>query len=135
VHFEYQGIDEMQFFDIANINYPFILGTDWMFEHLVTIGFNVARVVVGSHKRLPFEGLSTSQIASSSVDVAKELEQSHNESEESCKELDEIRKELRAYAQPPCCTVGETDLPPLRAINHRILLVNEGLVIPGNHQG
>ncbi|KAJ3964108.1 hypothetical protein EV361DRAFT_980736 [Lentinula raphanica] len=51
--FQYQSIDEEREFDVANINYLIILGTDWMFEHSVTLGFNDARVVVGSNTRLP----------------------------------------------------------------------------------
>ncbi|KAJ3991103.1 hypothetical protein F5050DRAFT_1873843 [Lentinula boryana] len=40
--FQYQGIDKKRDFDVANINYPLILGTDWMYEYSVTIGFNEA---------------------------------------------------------------------------------------------
>jgi hypothetical protein len=130
-HFQCQVIDETRFFNLANINYPIILGTDWMFEHSATIGFNQARVVVGSNKKLPLEGPSTSQIASSSVGIPKdESEETRKESEQSRNELEEICKELWAYACLLCQTMGETDLSPLWAINHQIPLVDENLVIP-----
>ncbi|KAF8804877.1 hypothetical protein BYT27DRAFT_7105938, partial [Phlegmacium glaucopus] len=49
VQFQYQGINEQRTFDIININnYDLILGTPWMHQHQVCIGFNPARVVVGS---------------------------------------------------------------------------------------
>ncbi|KAJ3974132.1 hypothetical protein EV361DRAFT_675888 [Lentinula raphanica] len=71
--FEYQAIDEERYFDVANINYPLILGTDWMYQHSVTIGFNPARVVVGSSPCLPLRGPTISQIAAQAVDVGEDV--------------------------------------------------------------
>ena len=46
----YQGINEQQTFDVINLNsYDLILGTPWMHQHQVCIGFNPAQVVVGSN--------------------------------------------------------------------------------------
>ena len=49
VKLEYQEISEMRTFDVININtYDLILGTPWMYQHQICLGFNPARVVVGS---------------------------------------------------------------------------------------
>ena len=38
---KYQGIDEQCTFDIINLNsYDLILGTPWMYQHQVCLGFN-----------------------------------------------------------------------------------------------
>ena len=53
---QYQGIDEIRRFDVININsYDIILGTPWMWQHQVCIGFNKARVVIGSDVPIPRE--------------------------------------------------------------------------------
>lgn len=49
VKLEYQEINETRTFDIININnYDVILGTPWMYQHQIYLGFNPVRVVVGS---------------------------------------------------------------------------------------
>ena len=49
VKLEYQGICETRTFDIININnYDLILGTPWMYQHQICLGFNLERVVVRS---------------------------------------------------------------------------------------
>ncbi|KAF8808285.1 hypothetical protein BYT27DRAFT_7189062 [Phlegmacium glaucopus] len=56
VQFQYQGINEQQTFDIININnYDLILGTPWMHQHQVCLGFNPARVVIGSNESQPLQ--------------------------------------------------------------------------------
>jgi hypothetical protein len=45
-------------------------------------------------------------------------------------EFEAVRKELIAYAEPLCHTAEETALPPLRAINHRIPLIDEKKIYP-----
>jgi hypothetical protein len=40
------------------------------------------------------------------------------------------RDELMAYAEPLCRKVEETELPPFRAINHSIPLIDENKVYP-----
>ena len=53
VELEYQEIKEARTFDIININnYDLILGTPFMYQHQVCLGFNPARVVVGSDTAL-----------------------------------------------------------------------------------
>ena len=45
VQFQYQGINETCTFDIINLNsYDLILGTPWMHQHQVCLGFNPAHV-------------------------------------------------------------------------------------------
>ncbi|KAL4258218.1 CCHC-type domain-containing protein [Pleurotus pulmonarius] len=109
----YQSIDEEQMFDVINIsNYDLILGTPFMYQHRVLLGLNPARVVVGSEVSLPLDGPGVSRLASMSV-VYDEAEIEH------------ARKELHEYAKPLCKTMDQTDLPPLRAINHTIPLIDE----------
>jgi hypothetical protein len=61
VNVKYQGINEARTFDIINLNsYDVILGTPWMYQHQVCLGFNPARVVVGSDEAMPLKsGLDT----------------------------------------------------------------------------
>ena len=44
--------------------------------------------------------------------------------------VEAAQEELRRYAEPLCKEVGETDLPPLRAINHTIPLIDENKTYP-----
>ena len=56
VQLQYQGIKETRTFDIINLNnYDLILGTPWMHQHQVCIGFNPARIVIGSDEPLPLK--------------------------------------------------------------------------------
>ena len=43
--------------------------------------------------------------------------------EERC--IESVREELRQLAKPLCKEISKTDLPPLRAINHTIPLIDE----------
>ena len=40
-------------------------------------------------------------------------------------ELEQAHEELRQYGEPLCKKMEETDLPPFRAINHTIPLIDE----------
>lgn len=44
--------------------------------------------------------------------------------------LDQVRAELRDYASDICKKAAETPLPPLRAINHEIPLLDETKIYP-----
>jgi RNase H-like domain found in reverse transcriptase/Reverse transcriptase (RNA-dependent DNA polymerase)/Retroviral aspartyl protease len=118
VKLKYQGIDETRALDIINLNnYDVILGTPWMYQHKVCVGFNPARVVVGSDKPLPLKaGIDTKFMVSMLSPEEKKVES--------------VRDELRQYADPICREVSETDLPPLRAINHTIPLIDETKIYP-----
>ena len=118
VQLKYQDIDERRTFDIINLNnYDLILGTPWMYQHQLCLGFNPARVVIGSDEPLP---LKVGTDAKLMVHALTPEEQS----------IQEAREELRRYAEPLCKDVGETDLPPFRAINHTIPLVDPKKIYP-----
>ena len=56
VNLQYQTISEVKSVDIINIsNYDLILGTLWMHQHKMCIGFNPARVVIGSDDAQPLK--------------------------------------------------------------------------------
>ena len=68
VNLEYQNIKEERYFDIINLsNYDFILGTPWLYQDQVSLGFNPACVLVGSDTALPLDGVSITSIASHAV--------------------------------------------------------------------
>ena len=100
VQLKYQDIDERRTFDIINLNnYDLILGTPWMFQHQLCLGFNPARVVIGSDEPLPLKVGTDARLM---VHALTPEEQS----------IQEAREELRRYAEPLCKDVSETDLPP-----------------------
>ena len=110
---KYQSIDETRTLDVINLNsYDLILGTPWMWQHQVCLGFNPACVVVGSDTALSLRAGSDTKLM---VSVLSPVD----------KQIESVREELRQYADPLCREMEETDLPPLRAINHTIPLVDE----------
>jgi hypothetical protein len=116
--FEYQGICEERYFDVINLsNYDLILGTPFLFQHKVTFGVNPPRVVVGSTPSLEMCGDGVTTLASRSMSLYKD-------------NLEKIQEELRQYARPLCKKASETALPPLRAINHQIPLINKSKIYP-----
>ena len=44
--------------------------------------------------------------------------------------IEKVQEELCAYAAPLCQIAGETPLPPLRAINHEIPLIDTKKIYP-----
>ena len=86
-----------------------------MFQHEVCVGLNLLHVVIGSESSLPVEGTSVAGVASHVVSLEGD-------------QLEAACEMLREYAKPLCKTAGETELPPLRAINHSIPLIDEGKV-------
>ena len=99
--------------DVININnYDLILGTPWMYQHQICLGFNPVRVVVGSDTALPLKAGTDTKL----MVLMMTLEE---------KRIDSVREELHQYAEPLCREMSETDLPPLRAINHMIPLIYE----------
>ena len=68
VKIEYQEISEMHNFDIINIsNYDAILGTPFMYQHQICLGFNPARVVVGSDTALAINSGVDTKLMSAGV--------------------------------------------------------------------
>lgn len=118
ISFKYQDISETRYFDIINLsNYDVILGTPWLYQHQACIGFNKSRLVVGSAVSLPMKGDAVAKVASRAMNV---LEDS----------LEAARAELIDYAKPLCLKASDTELPPLRAINHTIPLINVDAIYP-----
>ena len=113
VQIQYQNINEKRTLDVININnYDLILGTPWMYQHKMCIGFNPARVVVGSDSAQPVKSGIDTKIMAAGIS----LEEEH---------IDAARKELSQYAEPLCKEMHETGLPPIRDINHTIPLIDE----------
>ncbi|KAG2048133.1 hypothetical protein BDR06DRAFT_896077, partial [Suillus hirtellus] len=109
--FVYQNIREERFFDIINLqNYDLILGTPFIFQHQVLVGLNPSRVVIGSNTALPVKGEHVSVLESRMAEASED-------------ELERAREVLRKLAKPLCAKASETGLPPLRAINHTIPLI------------
>jgi hypothetical protein len=117
VRFKYQDIEEKHTFFVANLSgYDMILGTSWLLQHKVSVGLNPARVCIGSANALPLEGVATARIFANSTTLKADVLQA------ACEELME-------YAKPICKTAAETGLPPLRAINHTIPLIDENKIL------
>jgi len=115
---QYQTIDEDRHFDIINLqNYDLVLGTPFMFQHKILMGLNPSCVVVGSARALPMKGEEVTTLESRVSEI-------HHEN------LEKVREELKKLAQPLCAKASETGLPPLRAINHSIPLIDEKKIYP-----
>ncbi|KAI0082075.1 hypothetical protein K474DRAFT_1611805, partial [Panus rudis PR-1116 ss-1] len=106
----YQNISGSRYFDIVNLlNYDLILGTPFLFQHRISLGFNPITVSVGSPQPLRIEGKHVRVLESRAADVLDN-------------HLDEARLLLREYAADICKDASDSPLPPLRAINHTIPL-------------
>ena len=118
VFFKYQGIHTTQYFDIINLqNYDLILGTPFFYQHQVTVRFNEARVVTRSPSPRPIKGAQVQTIASWSAEIEEVS-------------LERAREKLRELSKPLCTEASETELPPLRAINHTIPLIDVNKIYP-----
>ncbi|PCH39300.1 hypothetical protein WOLCODRAFT_21409 [Wolfiporia cocos MD-104 SS10] len=116
----YQPIDETQYFDIINLlNYDLILGTPFLFQHQIALGFNPTMVEVGSPTALPTEGKHVHVLESRAADLFEDA-------------LEHARQVLCNYAAPICKDASDSPLPPLRAINHTIPLKDELKECNGN---
>ena len=113
-----QEISSERYFDIINLqNYNLILGTPFLFQHQVMVGLNESRVVIGSHDPLPIKGTQVQILESRAAEVLGE-------------HIDTVQRQLYELAQPLYAKASETDLPPLRAINHQIPLIDPAKVYP-----
>ena len=113
VKFQYQTINCDRRFDIVNLdNYDAILGTPFLYQHQVAVGFNPSRVIVGSNEPMEMKGPEVTTVTSAAADL---LDQG----------LDQIREALKQAAQDLCPDTSKTELPPLRDVNHSIPLINE----------
>ncbi|KAF9512923.1 hypothetical protein BS47DRAFT_1393806 [Hydnum rufescens UP504] len=72
VLFELQGIRIQRRFDIMNLDsYDIVLGTPFLYQHSVTLGFNPSRFVIGNTDPLPLRGQDISVIPSRSSLIRK----------------------------------------------------------------
>ena len=118
VRLRYQSIDEERTLDVININsYDLILGMPWLYQHKVCLGFNPARIIIGHDEALPLRVSPDTRLLVHSLSMGDQ-------------QLEAAREELRKYAEPLCKEVHETDLPPFRAINHTIPLIDETKIYP-----
>jgi len=118
VWFQYQGTDYDRYFDVINLqSYDLILGTPFLFQHQVLVGLNSPRVILGSKTPLAMKGPQVSVLESRATDIYEE-------------NLGRVREQLMAEAKPLCSQSGATALPPFRAINHSIPLIDESKIYP-----
>ena len=118
VELQYQTINETRTLDIANLsNYDLILGTPWMYQHQVCVGFNPARVVIGSDIALPMKSGIDTKLMASGISLQEQA-------------VNDAREELKRYAEPLCKEMQDTGLPPMRDINHTIPLIDENKTYP-----
>ncbi|KAJ8456367.1 hypothetical protein ONZ51_g12171 [Trametes cubensis] len=116
IDFTYQEIGCKRRFDVANLeNYDLILRTPFIFQHKVAVGLNPSRVVVGSNEPTEMEGEDVAVILSAAAELLEN-------------ELDKLRDQLKREAADLCQDGAAADLPPLRAINHSIPLIDESKV-------
>jgi hypothetical protein len=114
--FQYQGINDSRSFDIANLDtYDIILGTPFLYQYQVMIGLNPTRVFIGSKVAMPIEGESVAVIQSAAADLFDE-------------KMDGLRERLKKEAEDLCLDTNKANLPPLRAINHTIPIIDENKV-------
>ena len=119
VDYSYQDIKDSRRFDVANLNdYDVILGTPWIWQHQVCVGLNPARILVGSNTALPLVAGSDTRYLLGAAALTID------------NDVASVREELMNYADKICRDVDETELPPLRAINHSIPLIDEKKIYP-----
>lgn len=82
-----------------------------MFQHKVVIGFNPTQIARALDKALPVQGVNVTKIPSRAAELVDEG-------------IEPLRQQLRDSVKDLCKTVGETSLPPLRAINYETPLID-----------
>ncbi|PVF91431.1 hypothetical protein CPB86DRAFT_719441, partial [Serendipita vermifera] len=113
VEFKYATIRCQKRFDVLNLaTYDIILGTPFMWQHSVMLGMNPTRIAIGSDKPLPMEGSDIRTLLSAMMIQTAE-------------ELEKVREMLRTEARGLCEDTALAALPPFRAINHHIPLLDE----------
>jgi len=116
VNFSYSTINCEKTFDIINIaSYDMILGTPFIWQHKIIAGMNPTRVAIGSNLPLHVQGEDAHTILGATA--------AHHEDE-----LEEVREMLRHEAKELCEDASTSALPPFRAINHHIPLIDESKV-------
>ena len=112
---EYKGINSIRHFDILNLDgYNLILGTPFLFQHRIQLGFNNSTVNVGSADPLPIRGEQLGKVSARLIDVIEE------DTKKCCQIIFAHARSLDLFQN-----VAEAPFPPLQAINHTIPLINE----------
>jgi len=88
-----------------------------LYQHQVCVGLNPGRVVLGSDESVPIKLGAGTKLMAQAISVGAE-------------EIETAREELQQYAKPLCKDENETPLPPLRAINHTIPLIDKNVKYP-----
>jgi RNase H-like domain found in reverse transcriptase/Reverse transcriptase (RNA-dependent DNA polymerase) len=116
VDFEYATIRCKKTFDIINIaSYDMILDTPFLWQHRILCGINSTRVAIGSSEPLPIQGNEVHTVMGAMAQSAEE-------------NIEEVRELLRREAQVLCEDASTSVLPPFRAINHHIPIIDEAKV-------
>jgi hypothetical protein len=116
VQFELNEINESRRFDVINIDIrDCILGTPFIWQHSVLIGMNPSRVRIQRAESQRLSGADCSIINAAAVDMLNN-------------NINEIKKDLLKEVSDLCKSAGETPLPPLRAINHEIPIIDPNKV-------
>ncbi|KZP28203.1 hypothetical protein FIBSPDRAFT_908676 [Athelia psychrophila] len=113
---EYQDISEDCVFDVCNLeSYDLILGTPFMFQHMILLGLNPTQVIINSVDSVPIRGVQTVRLEANTAGTSPEIN------------LD--------YAIPICKEAADTLSPPFRAkgLDHEINLIDPDLRYVGRH--
>ena len=113
---QFQGINKKCRFDVINLeNHDLILGRPFLWQHKVVVGFNLAKVSIGSLDSLALYGSDVAKISSMATDLAEDR-------------LEKLRLELIKEGAYLCILAEDTPLPPLHIINHKIPIIDESKV-------
>ena len=100
VDFDFQDISERRRFEIMNIeSYDLILGTPFLFQHRVSVGFNPTKLAIGANISETMMGPEVASIASMTATIVESG-------------LDDLGRMLREEATDLCKSAEETPLPP-----------------------
>jgi hypothetical protein len=112
-NFTYQKINCIKHFDIVNLDsYDLILGTPFLYQHSVTLGLNPTRINIGSQAPSLMVGEDIAIIPSAAAELFEEC-------------IQNVHEMLLKEAADLSPNTDKMALPPLRAINHSIPLIDE----------
>jgi hypothetical protein len=116
VEFKLEEIIETCQFDIMNLErWDLILGTPFLYQHSVSLGFNPSHLSIDSCEAQKMEGDDILSLSSTAADILES-------------KLEKLRNVLRKKALELCHTAEDTPLSPFCAVNHTIPLIDESKV-------